>query len=143
MAIQLAANLIVAIVLYEGLTSPVVPERSIVEWISDTYVPGQYCPGDVIEYEIALKVSEPVTIELNDTFLRSGPDGDTVLANTSGDVLVFNIPTSRTIADRDARFTVPNLPPGDYVRSLSVGTRWRNTQPIFRQQPFTIRGDCS
>lgn len=122
--------------------TPTRPAAPMVEWIDSEYQPSSVCPGDVMMEVVTVNVRAPALIIVASTFLRSGPTGDTVLPQPLGAVPVVIIPTARTLVDSDPVWIVPDLPPGDYIRAIAAGTLFRDTEPVFRQQFFSIRDDC-
>ena len=138
-------------------------QPSPVRWIYDTYhAPVPLCPGDVIEYEVAMEVARPAALAVVVAILRADPDeasmsdemrnvlalsnyqvdGDTLRGQRMGEVFSTVIPTARILADGDGRFVVPDLPPGQYIRALAALELYRNSEPAIRMQPFVIRDGC-
>jgi len=113
-----------------------------VEFLSDDYESVEVCPGDVIQYSLEIQINQPSVLFVATSFLRDGQSADTIRGNTVGDLFTTVIPTPRTIVDNDARWEVPNLPPGNYNRAIAAGTFSEPSKPSFREQSFTIREDC-
>ena len=133
--------LVMAVVVGALVFVPEAVRPSAVEWLNDSYEPIAACPGDEVAYELEIEIREPAILFVVPAVLRA-PLGDTAQGYRIGEVFITNIPTPRTIVDRDASFIVPDLPPGEYVRVLAAGTFGANTKPAIREQPFTIRVDC-
>ena len=136
---------------------------SPVRWIYDTYAaPDPLCPGDVVEYEVAMEVARPAALAVVVAILRDEADmalmsdemrdvlalseyhvdGDTLVGQRMGEAFTTVIPTARILADGDGRFVVPDLPPGHYVRALAALELYRNSEPAIRMQPFVIQAGC-
>ncbi len=123
--------------------SPARIQPPVVNWTKDNYEPVDGCPGDVVAYSLEMQVNEPAILFVASAVLRDGPMGDTVSGSRSGEMFVTVIPTPREIVDEDARWTIPNLPPGSYVRVVAAGTLSEPSEPAIRLQPFTIIEGCS
>jgi hypothetical protein len=97
------------------------------------------CPGDVIEYEILLTVMEPSIIEADISIINS--DTGNTIAGTE-----FSVPARpRDKAESltvPIRYTVPELPPGNYRRVTGVSPKNRGAETSFASVPFSIRRDC-
>ena len=123
-------------------TQPVVPEPPVISWIQQDADTVFGCPGDVVRDNVTVSSSEAAMIAVFSTYLRGGPTGDNVEPQRLGDASIVIIPSARTLEDRDITWTIPDYPPGEYVRALAAGTLFRNTEPVFRERPFVIVEGC-
>ena len=119
------------------------PQSEPVRLISTSYEPQSLCPGDVVEdYDFVWEVKRPAVLFVIVSHLRAGGDRDTVIGANLGSAFATGMYSARTITDLDANFTIPDLPPGDYERVLSIGTISEDSEPVFLVLPYTIRADC-
>lgn len=123
--------------------SPIRIQPPVVDWTKDNYKPVAGCPGDVIGYSLEMRVNEPAILFVASAVLRDGPMGDTVAGSRAGEMFVTVVPSPRDIVDNDATWTIPDLPPGSYVRAVAAGTLSEPSEPAIRLQPFTITEGCS
>jgi hypothetical protein len=133
--------LLAALMIYAAML-PSQTQPSVVEWMEDTYSPVVGCPGDEVAYTLRLRVSKPAVLFVAVAQLRGGEEGDTIQGNQMGQLFTTIIPSARTITDNDAVWTIPDLPPGDYVRVVAAGTLTEPSQPAIRLQPYTIVEGC-
>lgn len=141
------AALIMSLLLVYGtllmlIYQPSRPAPPMVTWVDSQYVPGAFCPGDTVREIVTVEARDRSAIVVLSTFVRAGPNGDNAQIQRLGDAAVVIVPSPRVLEDQDPTWIVPDLPPGDYVRAIAAGTLFRDTEPVFREQPFTIRADC-
>lgn len=142
LAANLLGLLVIQVMLFFVLVRPSQAAPPIIEWIDSNYVPGDFCPGDVVTEIVTIDARAEALVVVFSTFVRAGPTGDNVQPQKLGDAAAVIIPSARVLEDQDPTWLVPDLPPGDYIRAIAAGTLFRDTEPIFRQQPFSIRDDC-
>lgn len=133
-----------ALLLPISLSIPSRPQSEAVRLISTTYTPQSLCPGDVIDdFEFVWEVKRPAVIFVVASHLRASGSRDTAIGARAGEIFVTGIPSARTITDNDASFIIPDLPPGDYERVLSIGTFSEDSKQAFLIMPYTVRDDCA
>ena len=119
------------------------PQEAPIELISLDYTTMSVCPGDVVPYSIRWSIRRPAIMELSSTTKRGHTGtGDTIITGRMADTRIVNNNKKTEIIDTDPSFTIPELPPGDYARILSVGTRSEDSEPIFVSFPYTIPDGC-
>lgn len=115
------------------------PQAAAVE-IESGYIPFSGCPGDSATFTSTLTINRKAIIFVTVSHLRAG--GDTIIGGKIGDTFITAIPSPRTTVDQDNGFSLPDLPPGDYVRVVAIGTKSEDSLPVMIEQPYTIEENC-
>lgn len=143
------------------------PDSSPVTWLEYTSIDGEHCPGDVVPYSVVLQVERAGPVYATSAILRADDNaevesyrldpwaaewsertglpiaGDTVRGQAMGDVFLTVIAQDGVLfVDKDFSFTVPDLPPGKYVRNVAAGMFGVDGTTTIRSQPFTVATDC-
>jgi len=119
------------------------PQPAAIEFLSSTYEYGLYCPGDTVGgYKVTFNVNRAVDLYATTSHFKS-EGGDTMQGNSWGNVWVTSYPEPRVVTEENASWTVPNFPPGEYERVLSVGTMGQDTDPMRISMSYGIRDDCT
>lgn len=143
------------------------PDRSPITWLEYSSIDGVHCPGDKIPYRVVLQIDRPGPVYATSSILRADdhPDvvrfrtdpwvaewsrqtglqvsGDTISGQMMGDVFITVIPKGGVLfVDDDFSFTVPDLPPGPYVRNVAAGMWGTDSTATVRSQRFSIGADC-
>lgn len=151
------------------LVSPPPGRQPVTFPVVDDLPFGVVCPGDVLTYTAVVKVEEAGTLEIYPTIRRANDNaqvlalaadpkvaalveelkaplvGDTVIPARAGDAFRTAFTEDElpaTLQDPEARFVVPDLPPGRYQRILTAALANRNAIEAMRVQLFEIGDDC-
>ena len=156
----IAALAVILIVKIRPLPPPI-------QWLEYSDISGEYCPGDTVPYSVVMRidkagpifaVSSVVRADDNADVLAFAQDpwvqkwedatglpmaGDTIQGQQLGLVFLTVVAKENVLfLDRDFVFTIPDLPPGKYVRNVAAGRWGVNGETTIRSQPFTIQEDC-
>ena len=143
------------------------PAPPPIEWLEYSSIEGEYCPGDVVPYQAVMRIDRAGPIFAVSSIVRADDNaevmefakdpwvqrwenstglpmaGDTIQGQQLGLVFLTVVAKENVIfLDKDFVFTVPNLPPGKYVRNVAAGMWGVNGETTIRSQPFTIQEDC-
>ena len=120
------------------------PQPAAVELVDLNYEPGEYCPGDTVPFEITWQINREAILLITSSHMRGiGADGDTAIPGRMPSAALVTNPTPRLLYDTDPKFTIPDLPPGEYARVLAIGTLSEDSEPAIVLFPYTIRDDCN
>lgn len=139
----MAAMAIIGAVAIILLVRAVGIRTAAIELVNEPPAPFVACPGDAVEYLLELRVNRPVIL-LAVSSILAGHDGKgrTVQFASGGDLVLTARPTGDALVSGMARFTVPDLPPGDYQRVTGFGSWSVDSDPVFVPVNFTVKGDC-
>ena len=101
---------------------------------------GEFCPGDDIPIHNHVEVSNEVIL-----FYYTSVKDETAAYNIFGTQITYPGFVHGTIAefDQDVPFEIPDLPPGNYIRSFGArGTDGRQ-RAIIIENEFTIKENCN
>lgn len=144
------------------------PDNAPVEWLEYTSIDGVHCPGDVVPYSVVLRIDKAGPVYATSSIMRADDNaeveanrqdpwaadwsaktglpiaGDTIKGQQLGDVFITVIDKAGVLfVDRDFSFTVPDLPPGKYVRNVAAGMYGVDGTTTIRSQPFTVGDNCA
>ena len=120
-----------------------VPQSPIVSLVELDYAYTEVCPGQVVPYGVTWQVDREAMLIVSSSHWRGlNAEGDAAMVGRMSDAALLDMHSRRILTDLDAHFDIPDLPPGDYARVLSVGTLSENVKPAQILQPYTIRDDC-
>lgn len=143
------------------------PDPSPVEWLEYSSIDGEHCPGDVIPYRVVMRIDKAGPVFATSSILRADDNaeveayrndpwvqawsqrtglsvaGDTVVGQSISNIFVTVVAQSGVLfVDKDFSFTVPDLPPGRYVRNVAAGMFSHRSEVTIRSQPFTVADNC-
>ena len=143
------------------------PDSAPVQWLEYSSIDGEHCPGDVVPYSVVLQIDKAGPVYATSSILRADDNadvesyrndpwaaewsrrtglpiaGDTVRGQLLGDVFLTVVAQSGVLfVDKDFSFTIPDLPPGKYVRNVAAGMFGVDGTTVIRSQPFTVAPDC-
>ena len=145
------------------------PYAPAVQWYQSTPWPDRpLCPGEVIRYNSTTRINEAGGLYIYSAIRRAADHPDVLAVQQQapdvwaaavaiggqivGDTVIPAQNVFRTaflpdeipavVTDLDTAFTVPDLPPGPYVRVTVAGIEGRNARQATHAQPFTIAEDC-
>lgn len=147
----LAVSMLLQVYVWWVMQQGEVPGDSLMEF-REARVLGDnnLCPGDVLTYQIVLRVQEAGVFDVDISVWRIDPPAVMIFSTTQRRV-VFPGATTYTLA---RQWTVPrtvddpvtNEPvrwlPGAYERRHAISTSSRSTEPSIISIPFNIRNDC-
>ena len=120
-----------------------VPQHPVVSLVDLDYTYTDGCPGQVVPYGVTWQVDREAMLIISSSHWRGlNAEGDAAIVGRTPDAALIGVTNARTLTDLDAHFDIPDLPPGDYSRVVSVGTLSENVKPAQILQPYTIRDDC-
>ena len=139
---------VASVILFAGMAFLVsifagVPQQPIVSLVEMDYAYTDGCPGQVVPYGVTWQVEREAMLIISSSHWRGlAAEGDAAIVGRMPDAALLGVNSPRLLTDLDAHFDIPDLPPGDYSRVVSVGTLSENVKPAQILQPYTIRDDC-
>ena len=119
------------------------PQPSAIKLMRFEYnPPALVCPGDELNYEIEWNATRSGVMRITpSTHYGLDATGGTAITAKITDLRWTNNVQPLVIMD-DPSFVIPDLPPGEYSRALSIGTESESTEPVFLVFPYTIGDWC-
>ena len=100
----------------------------------------EYCPGDSYEYSTDIEITGPAIFSRHVAIMEA----ETHKYISSTITQMPSIPRPWPVRlDQPVSFSIPDLPPGDYIRVMGIDADHVDSIPVFVEVPFTISTDCN
>ena len=97
------------------------------------------CPNDIVTHDITLSVKSPTVIEADISIINEDTGG--TVSGTEASVPSRPRDRAETLIV-PVRWSVPDLPPGNYRRVTGISPKNRGGESSFVTVPFSIMTDC-
>ena len=135
----IASGIAVVVMIFYVVNPDRIPSSPIKMTIAVEGSTENLCPGDILTWDTTMEILKPTTVQGFITIVNIS-DRRTVFSQPLGLPAINHYkPSSIT---RTAKVAIPDLPPGEYERILSMTALGYDGAPAFSVIPFSIRGDC-
>lgn len=136
MLVFAAIGMYVATMLPNALWPP--PVTYAIVWTDDV---GAVCPGETYNMGVEVNVASPSVVEVVTVFLRAEDQAPMPVPEPFASVGARAYPRSATY-EQLVEWTVPDIPPGEYVRVTAATAKYADSVPTFIELEFSVREGC-